>query len=206
MRKFDAVAMLTLALCVAPRPGAAQDRPSPTPAPATALDKGRPTKITDEVPVLDFERAFGGTWKFEWDIPESVLGQAGTITGTTSYRHIDGPFYEGVTEANGPGGAFTVKELIAYRAEGKTVTRWVTDSRGPSYLQVAAVGGDLGGVYNLYFDSAPFTINGKKVQVRNAIRLLSPGRFRNQLSVAVDDATFVNLGNPWFERQGAGGQ
>jgi hypothetical protein len=201
--------MLTLALWAAPRPGAAQDRPSPA-APAAAqgtpLDKGRPTKITDSVPVLDFERVFGGSWTFEWDIPESVLGQAGTITGTTTFTHLDGPFFQGVTEATGPSGAFTIKELIAYRAEGKTVTRWVTDSRGPSYLQMAAVGGDLGGVYNLYFDSAPFIINGKKIRVRNAIRTLSPGRFRNQLSIAIDDEPFVSLGNPWFERQGAADQ
>lgn len=193
--------MFTLAITVAPSSGMAQDRPAPPAASQPGLDKGRPTKITDEVPVLDFERAFAGTWKFEWDIPESVLGQAGTITGTTSYKHLDGPFFEGVTEATGPGGAFTIKELIAYRPEGKTVTRWVSDSRGPSYLQMAAVGGDLGGVYNLYFDSAPFTVGGKKVRVRNAIRTLSPGRYRNQLSVAVEEGPFVNLGNPWFERQ-----
>src|SRR6266576_1288395 len=89
-------------------------------------DLGRPTKISDEVPLFNFDEYFVGKWTFEWEAPEGVLGPAGTIKGS-----------------------------VAYRKEGKTVARWLTDSRGYSYQQIAPVGGDLGGYFNLYYDGAP---------------------------------------------------
>ena len=164
-------------------------------------DLGRPTRPNDEQPLFKFDEYFPGTWKFEWDVPEGVLGASGTITGTITYRKIDETFYEAETKATGPAGPFTVKETIAYRKEGKTVARFVTDSRGFSYPQLASVGGDLGGYFNIYYESAPFQYKGKAIRIKNGLRLVSPIRYRNQASVSVDGGPYVNYGNPWFEKQ-----
>ena len=64
--------------------------------------------------------------------------------------------YEAVTEGKGEAGAFTIRESIAYHREQKVAFRHVTDSRGYSYVQMAEVGGNIGGDYRLFFTSAPF--------------------------------------------------
>ncbi len=80
--------------------------------------------------------------------------------------------------------------MIAYHKDNKTLARHVTDSRGFSYLQFGPVGGDLGGIYNIHFDSAPFTVNGKSVRVRHAMHLLSPLNYRVASSISVDGGPF----------------
>ena len=166
-------------------------------------DLGRPTRVTDEQPPFNFAEYFVGKWTFEWDVPEGPLGASGTIKGTVTYKHVDGPFFEASTTATAPGGPFSVKESIAYRLESKTVARWVTDTRGFSYTQIAPVGGDLGGYFNIYFDGSPFTYKGKTLRIRNAIRITSPLRYRNTVTVSVDGGPFTNYGSPWFEKDAA---
>lgn len=185
-------------IAAAPLLAATQDKPQ---LPKSQMpDLGRPTRPNDEQPLFSFDEYFLGAWKFEWDVPEGILGPSGTIKGSIFYKRIDGPFFEATTTAAGPGGPFTVKETIAYRREGKTVARWLTDSRGFSYQQLAAVGGDLGGYFNIYYESTPFSFKGKTVRIKNAMRLVSPIRYRNLASVSTDGGPFVNYGNPWFEK------
>ncbi len=83
-----------------------------------------------------------------------------------------------MSEGEGPAGPFKVREVIAYHRENKTLARTVTDSRGFSYFQFGPVGGDLGGIYNIHFESAPFTVNGKSVRLRHSLHLLSPLNYR----------------------------
>src|SRR5262245_43833094 len=163
-------------------------------------DLGRPTRVTDEQPSFNFGEYFVGKWTFEWDVPEGPLGPSGTIKGTVTYKHLDGPFFEASMSAVAPSGPFSVKESIAYRLEGKTAARWVTDTRGFSYTQIAPVGGDLGGYFNLYFDGSPFTYKGKTLRIKNALRLTSPIRYRNTVTVSTDGGPFVNYGSAWFEK------
>ena len=139
---------------------------------------GRPTETGDAVPLFDFETYFLGKWSFEWSMPESALGPAGPYTGTTTVSKLDGRFYEAVSEGEGPAGPFKVREIIAYHRENKTLARTVTDSRGFNYFQLGPVGGDLGGIYNIHFESAPFTVNGKSVRLRHTLHLLSPLNYR----------------------------
>ena len=196
---FAALAASAVSLSLA---AAQQDKPQ---LPKSQMpDLSRPTRPNDEQPLFNFEEYFPGTWRFEWDVPEGVLGPSGTIKGTITYKRIDAQFFDAETTASGPGGAFTVKETIAYRKEGKTAARWVTDSRGLSYAQLASVGGDLGGYFNFYYESAPFQFKGKSVRIKNALRLVSPIRYRNQASISTDGGPFVNYGNPWFEKSTAG--
>jgi hypothetical protein len=161
---------------------------------------GRATEGTDKVPLFDFDAYFLGKWTFEWSMPESALGPAGPYSGTTTVSKLDGMFYEAITEGEGPAGTFKVREVIAYHKDNKTLARHVTDSRGFSYLQFGPVGGDLGGIYNIHFESAPFTVNGKSIRVRHVMSLLSPLNYRVASAISVDGAPYTNLGTPWWRK------
>jgi hypothetical protein len=187
--------------CVAAAAVTAQQQQDKPQLPKSQVpDLGRPTRVTDEQPPFNFAEYFAGKWNFEWDVPDGPLGASGTIKGTTTYKHIDGPFFEASTMATAPAGPYSVKESIAYRLEGKTVARWITDTRGFSYTQIASVGGDLGGYFNLYFDGSPFTYKGKTLRIKNALRLTSPIRYRNTVTISVDGGPFTNYGSAWFEK------
>lgn len=161
---------------------------------------GRPTESGDQVPLLDFDAYFLGKWTFEWSMPETALGPAGDYTGTTVYTKIDGRFYEAVTEGQGPAGPFTVRDVIAYHRENKVVARQITDSRGHGRMEFGPVGGDLGGIYNLHYESAPFTYGGRTIRLKNTLRLMSPLSYRVASSISVDGGPFTNLGNPWWRK------
>lgn len=193
MTRRSSLALLVLAL-VSVSLGAQQVPKGQMPA------LGRPTQSDDAVPLFDFDTYFLGTWTFEWSMPETPLGPAGDYTGTTTYTKIDGRFYEAVTEGKGPAGAFKTRELIAYHKENKTVARQITDSRGLSRLEFGPVGGDLGGIYNLIYESAPFTIGKKTIRLKNTLRLMSPLSYRVASSISVDGGPFTNLGNPWWQK------
>jgi hypothetical protein len=161
---------------------------------------GRPTQENDKLPLFDFDMYFTGKWNFEWLVPESPLGPDGTITGTTTYKPLGDRFFLAQTEATGPGGKFTIVERIAYHKENKTVARHVTDSRGFSYMQVAPIGGDLGGFYNMHFESEPFVVKGRTIRLRDSVRMVSPVNYRVATTISVDGGRFTNLGNPWWRK------
>ena len=75
-------------------------------------DLGRPTKNDDAIPLFDFDAYFLGAWTFEWDMPEGPLGPAGRLEGTTVYTALGGGVYQAVTDATGPAGKVTIKEVI----------------------------------------------------------------------------------------------
>jgi hypothetical protein len=179
--------------------GRAQDQ-TPSLPKGQMPDLGRPTKVGDELPAFNFDQYFLGKWTFEWDVPEGALGPSGRITGTTIYKPLDGRFYEANTEASGPGGSFKLHEVIAYQKEYKALARQVTDSRGFSYLQIGTIGGDLGGIYDIYFESTPFIYNGKTIRMKHALRLLSPFNYKVATTVSVDGGPFKNYGNPWWRK------
>ncbi len=162
---------------------------------------GRPTKVDDQLPLFNFDDYFPGRWTFEWDMPEGPLGESGRVTGTTVYKVIEaGKFYQADTEATGPAGAFTIHELIAYQKDNKAMSRHVTDSRGFSYLQLAPIGGDLGGIYNIFYDSTPFTYKGHTVRIKHGVRTMSPFNYKVATTVSVDGGPFRNYGNPWWRK------
>jgi hypothetical protein len=164
-------------------------------------DLGRTTKGDDVVPLFDFDAYFPGKWTFEWDVPESPIGPAGRIDGTIAYKKIADGVYEAVTTATGPAGPFTIKETIKYQREQKTISRDVSDSRGFSYTQSATIGGDLGGFYNIFFESTPFKAGGKTVRLKHNMRTGSPLAYRVATLVSVDGGNYVNYGNPWFRKE-----
>ena len=163
-------------------------------------DLGRPTKPGDELPAFNADEYFPGRWTFEWDVPDGPLGPAGRIEGTTTYKQVDPRFFDAITEAKGPGGPFTVREILAYQKEQKSLSRYVVDSRGFAFLQIGPIGGDLGGSYNIYLESSPFTVNGHSIRMKHAMRLLSPLNYKVSVTVSVDGGRFTNYGNPWWRK------
>jgi hypothetical protein len=162
---------------------------------------GRPTKVGDELPLFDFDDYFAGRWTFEWDTPDGVLGESGHVTGTTIYKVIEpGTIYQADTSATGPSGAFTIREQFRYQKDEKTIARQVTDSRGFAYTQTGTIGGDLGGIYNILFDGAPFTYGGHSVRIKQTIRTMSPFNYKVATTVSVDGGPFRNYGNPWWRK------
>jgi hypothetical protein len=163
-------------------------------------DLGRTTKGDDEVPLFDFDAYFPGKWSFQWDVPESPLGPAGRIEGTTIYTKVGDGLYDAVTTARGPAGPFTINERITYQREQKKLTRQVTDSRGFTYSQSATIGGDLGGFYTMFFESTPFPAGGTSVRVKHNIRTGSPLAYRVAALISVDGGAYTNYGNPWWRK------
>lgn len=183
-----------------PPPPQTQQAQPPLPKGAMPI-LGRPTSKDDPVPILNFEEYFVGNWKFEWDVPDSVLGPGGRITGTEVYKPgVDGKFFESELTANGPQGPFKVKSTTIYLVNNKVLSRYEQDSRGFSYLKSGSVGGDLGGYFNIYYETAPFTYNGKVIRLKTSTRLLSPVSYRVAAQISVDGGPFTNFGNPWWSK------
>ena len=204
MRSLSAGLTLVMATCLPlvvdaqpPSSGAPQPPERPT---SQMPDLGRPTTPEDQVPVLDFERYFTGTWTFSWDYPDSALGPAGGLIGSTEFTALGDGYFEATTEASGEAGTVTIRETFGYSQDDHTIARMVQDSRGYSYLQTGTVAGDLGGVFTIRLDGAPFLHNGQTIRVRSTVRLLSPFNYRVQTSVSEDGDPFLNHGNPWWEK------
>jgi hypothetical protein len=182
--------------------GVAAQVPTPqTPPKGQMPDLGRPTKGDDTIPPFDFDAYFLGTWTFEWDMPEGPLGPAGRLEGKTVYTAVGGGVYHAVTDAVGPAGKITIKEVIRYKKGDKTLSRDVTDSRGYSYTQRGTIGGDLGGLYYIYFDSDTVQVGGKPVRLKHSLRLTAPLSYRLGVSVSEDNGPFINYGNPWWRKE-----
>jgi hypothetical protein len=164
---------------------------------------GRPTWPDDPVPQLDFWEYFEGRWEFTWDYPDSPLGTAGTLSGTTTYSALDENFFEATTDATTTTGPVTIREVFGYLRDQHAISRSVTDSRGFSYAQIGTVGGDLGGQFTIRLDSAPFVHNGRTVRIRTIMRLLSPYNYRTQTLISVDGGPYTNYGNPWWRKEEA---
>src|SRR5436853_561393 len=70
----------------------------------------------------------------------------------------------------------------------------------PDLGRPTTIGGDLGGIYNIFFESSPFTVNGKTIRIKHTLRLMSPMNYRVATSVSVDGGKFANYGNPWWRK------
>jgi hypothetical protein len=196
LMRWLALAVFALAGAVA----AAQPPTPPQPPRGQMPDLGRHTQADDQVPLFDFDAYFIGKWNFEWDMPEGPFGPAGRVEGTTVYTSAGAGVFDALTEATGPSGKIVVKERIRYDRPGKTLTREGEDSRGFKYSQTGTIGGDLGGFFTIYLESAPFPVNGKPVRVKHAMRLTAPLAHRVSIMVAERDGAFRNYGTPWWRK------
>jgi len=190
-----------LALIVCGAAAAAAQTPSPERPKSQVPTLGRPTKSDDPAPLLDFWLYFKGAWNVSWDYPESPLGPADVLMGTTVYTQTSDTTFEATTEAEHSSGKVTVKEVIEYQKHAHAMTRTVTDSRGFSYTQKGTVNGDLGGQFTIRLEGAPFTYKGQTVRVNSVMKLLSPLNYRTQYHLSVDGGPLTNYGNPWWRKE-----
>ena len=191
--------LLTIALAALLQASSAQV-PLKEPPKGLMPNLGRPTKADDVVPLLDFDQYFLGNWRFAADAPDSVLGAGGEISGSVSYRKIGDGFYEARYEGKSESGKFTITETIAYHREQKVAFRHVVDSRGYTYTQMAEVGGNIGGDYRLFFQSAPFGYKGKQLRLNHTVYLAAPLTFRVDVEVAEGTGPFIHM-SPWRYRK-----
>lgn len=162
---------------------------------------GRPTKPDDPAPLLDFWLYFKGAWNVTWDYPESPLGPADVLTGTTVYAQSSPTAFTAMTTAENSSGKFTITEAFEYQREQHALTRRVTDSRGFSYTQTGTVNGDLGGQFTIRLEGAPFSHQGQTVRINSVMKLLSPLNYRTQYHIAIGSGVPTNFGNPWWRKE-----
>jgi hypothetical protein len=195
-----AIAVSAIAVaCLRPDAAVAQTPPPELPK-SQVPTLGRPTRADDPAPLLDFFAYFKGSWNVTWDYPESPLGAADVLIGTTVFTDQGNGRFEARTEASNSTGAFTIVEAIDYARAAHTITRTVTDSRGFTFTQTGTVAGDLGGQFTIRLDGAPFTHQGHTVRINSVMRLLAPLNFRTQTYIAVDGGPLMNYGNPWWRK------
>jgi hypothetical protein len=166
----------------------------------TAPQQSRPTEPTDAMPPPDLDY-FLGVWSFEWNVPESPLGPAGKIKGTETYKKAaEGSAYESDIVGEGPLGAFRGRATTNYNEKEKFVSRSETGLFGVAMTKTGPIGGDLGGYYTIFWESAPIKKAGKTVKLKGKTLMLSPAHYRLTVQISVDGGPYTNFGNPWFRK------
>jgi hypothetical protein len=142
-----------------------------------------------------------GTWNIEGPVPESPFGAAGDMTGVETVRRIDACSYEGVMQAKGPEGPYTVKSTIAYDPKAKSMVRLEQDSRGFQLRKTGRVGGDAGGYFTHFWEVPEFTYKGQTIRLKGTTFFASPTNYRLRMQLSVNAQPYVNLGTVWWRRE-----
>jgi len=141
---------------------------------------------------------FEGTWTVDWDVPDSVFGEGGQITGTETYKcDANVLSCESTVKQETPGGPVTQQVRMRYDASTQTITRDEKDSRGFSVRYVGHVSSDQG-LYQIAWTGDPFRYKGKKIALKSAASLSAPSAFRVRVQISVDDQPATNFGSPWW--------
>ena len=157
--------------------------------------QGGPTNELQPTPKFNMDY-FHGEWEFEGALAESPLGEGGPVNGTETVTDVfDGRFWLVAIKGEGPEGPYTGNGVVIYSDgfTGQAFTRYEF-SRGLPLLKSGAIGCDLGGNCNLYFETPPFERKGSLVKLRGRYYLTSPGSFRITTEISVDQGEYRNLG------------
>ena len=159
----------------------------------------RSTTKEDPLWVFDADY-FVGTWRLEWDGPDTVMGA--DVNGTLTITHVEGCDYEGTLQATSADGPFTVKVQI-FNDPARSWLTWVeTDSRGFTVIRSGFIGGDLGGYFTHFWERSPMiTVKGQKVRLAGNTFMASPGAFQLRANLSVDGGPYNSMGILWFRKQ-----
>lgn len=159
-------------------------------------------RLTNADPSWPFDPDyFAGKWDVEWDVPDSPFGEAGTVTGTMTIRHVEGCYYNGEMAGKDASGAFTANVQIVYDPMAKYLVWIETNSRGYMLIKPGLVGGDLGGTFTHYWEVPAMKVNGKTVRLLGTTLMTSPLFYRLHAQISTDGEPYMNYGNPWFRKQ-----
>ena len=142
-----------------------------------------------------------GTWSD--DAPETPLAPEGVHTGTLTFTHVDGCYYEGELKAKGPKGVpYTSRIQMMYDPAGKYLTWIETDSRGYTLFKPGTMGADSGGYFTHYFETQGFkpSKTGPELHVKGSTFVASPTNFRIRRSLSVAGDPYMNIGEMWFRK------
>jgi len=166
----------------------------------------RPTSPTDPAPPFNPDY-FVGTWAMEYEAPDTPLAVEGMHTGTLTFKHVDGCYYEGDLAAKDPkGAAYSTKIQMMYDPAGKYLTWIEADSRGYTLLKPGTIGADLGGYFTHYFETQGFKPRGASptgpvLHVKGSTFIASPSNFRIRRSISVGGDPYMNIGEMWFRKR-----
>ena len=185
----------------APRAQCLSDADLQTLAKLKAL--ARPTNPDDPTPPFNPDY-FVGTWAMEYDAPDTPLAPEGMHSGTVTFKHVDGCYYEGELTAKDPkGAAYTTKIQMVYDVAGRYLTWIETDSRGYTLFKPGTIGADLGGYFTHYFETQGFRASktGPQLHLKGSTFIASPSNFRIRRSLSVGGEPYMNIGEMWFRKR-----
>jgi hypothetical protein len=186
---------VTLLLALTPAIGIAQQAPAGQPPNTDDPNYRRPS--TSSLPPFNLGY-FEGTWTVDWDVPDSIFGDGGEVTGTETYKCDErGISCESVAKLASPGGAYTQQVRLRYNEATKTITRDEKDSRGFAVHFVGQVSSDQG-IYQIAYTSDPFKYKGRTLKLTIAASLSAPTAFRQRVQLGVDREPAANFGSPWW--------
>lgn len=176
---------------------AANAQQTPAGQPPTTDDPNYRRPSTASLPPFNLGY-FEGTWTVDWDVPDSVFGDGGQITGTETYKcDANGLTCESMVKEETPGGPVTLQVRMRYNASTRTITRDEKDSRGFSVHYVGHVSSDQG-LYQIAWTGDPFRYKGKRIALKSAASLSAPTAFRVRMQISVDGQPATNYGSPWW--------
>jgi hypothetical protein len=142
-----------------------------------------------------------GTWTFEWDVPDSIFGPGGTITGTEMVTcKADGKSCDSTVRGALPEGAFSQAVTIAYDEGTRMMTRVERDSRGFDVRYVGQLSSDQG-FHQIAFASEPFRYQGRTLRLKSTASMTAPAAYRVRYQLSIDDGAFENFGAPWWRKR-----
>ena len=196
----------TVAVAQSRRAPESQDKPLRSPdggeRRAQPGAKGRPTIESDATPKFDMDY-FVGEWKFESTLSDSPLGAGGPVSGIETVRNLlDGRFWDLTIEGEGADGPFTGNGVVMYQDGffGQYFARYEITA-GVALLKTGALGCDLGGTCNMYFETPPFEHDGATLQLKGRYYLTSPFSYRLTTMISVDKGPYRDLGTVWYTKE-----
>jgi hypothetical protein len=142
-----------------------------------------------------------GTWQMDWINSEVPWSSAGSNTGTATFKYIENCNYEGLIDATGSDGKYTVKIQILWRPREKHLTWIETDSRGFTVIREGDIGGHgpTSQQFDYLWEAIPFTYKGKLIRMTGSMFITSPTRARQDVVMSIDGLT-QRLGAPTLDR------
>jgi hypothetical protein len=190
------VRLIVILLVAIPLSGATQQTRPPEQR-SDDPDYRRPTSGSIPPFRLDY---FAGAWTFDWDVPDSIFGEGGTITGTETVTcGPDGKSCDSALKATGPNGSFTQTARLTYDETAHTMTRVEKDSRGFEVRHAGQLSSDQG-FHQIAYTSSSFRYQGKTVQLKSSSSMTAPAAYRVRFQLSIDDGPFESFGNPWWRK------